>query len=61
MKLDDLKNISQAKGYSIDMMSELMQESAEEYLELEYDVREATKSEMVQLDRILSQADTDGK
>lgn len=52
MKLDDLMSIRQAKGYSIELMSELMQESADEYLELEYDVREATEAEIKKLNKI---------
>ncbi len=54
MNLENLKAIRQSKGYSIDLMAELMNEEPEKYLELEYDVREATATELAQLDKILA-------
>ena len=57
MNLDDLKAIRQSKGYSIDMMSELMNQPADKYLELEYAVREATDLEKAQLNKIFQSID----
>ena len=49
-----MKAVRQSKGYSIDMMAELMGIPADDYLELEYDVREATDNEAKQLDKIFA-------
>ncbi len=57
MNLDDLKAIRQSKGYSIDMMAELMNQPADKYLELEYAVREATDLEKAQLNKIFQSID----
>ena len=46
MRLEGLGRLRQQKGYSMHMMAELLQNSLEDYAELEFQLREASSREM---------------
>ncbi len=52
MKREDMGQLRQAKGFSMDMMADFLGETLERYAELEFGLRQPTSEEKVVLEAI---------
>lgn len=55
MDLENLTLFRQEKGYSIDMIASLLNNTVEYYMELEFGLRKADQEEMAVLDQLFSE------